>query len=408
MTAPMTASPQEMANRQLVQNMAMQGSVAKQAPPIGTAPEAMQTAMARSAGINAPANFNATQAPTIQNPFTRADAQLAADNSGAGGVMGAINSSTADYMQQAQGALPLQQEITRRAVQQLAQQHEFDSQKLALDKLNIETQMAEARLKNDPNSPQYKLAQLTAQNDYKKATQEAADLALPQSPTSVADTSKMTGLTPAAINSFQSLPNYTTWAGTAKQMGKDGFTADQWASQAYLIAQQQKDLGGDANPIKTNADVSALAHSLTATFGPMFHGFSLASAGGPSAPGPQVPGMPGLTAPLPGGGTPGTMAGYNAALAAANAPPAAPTNPAAMMWGQAMQRGVTPPQQYAPPAYVPPVVAPSPEGGIPLSPEIAAMSDLAAKNVAPVTMSDADAKKLAAELAKGSKKKGKK
>lgn len=393
MADPLPVAPDEAVNRARVAAIAQGGmSAAQQVPGIATAPEAMQTAMARSAGINAPDAFNATQVGTIQNPFTRADSQLAADQGGAAGVLGSINSSTQDYLQKAAGGLDIQKEITRRAVQQLASQHEFDAQDLEIKKLEATARLADAKARNDPNSPAYQLAQMTAQNDLAEQRARKADLERPQNPATVSETSKMTGLPAGIINNFQSLPNYATWAGTAKELGKAGFTADQWASQAYLIAQQQKALGGADNPIKTDADVSALAHTLTAQFGQMFPNFSLASAGGPSAGPPVAAGAPAmaLTA-APGGGTPGTMQGYNEALARLAAPPTAPTNPAQAMWSQAR----------APIAPGPTVLTPAQQA------QIAALQ-ATQESPPPMVMDNTDAKKLARALAESTKKKGKK
>lgn len=153
MADPLPVAPDEAVNRARVAAIAQGGmSAAQQVPGIATAPEAMQTAMARSAGMNAPDAFNATQVGTIQHPFDRADSQLAANQGGAAGVLGSINSSTQDYLQKAAGGLDIQKEITRRAVQQLAQQHTYDADKLALDRENIAAQREANRIANDPNS----------------------------------------------------------------------------------------------------------------------------------------------------------------------------------------------------------------------------------------------------------------
>jgi hypothetical protein len=138
----------------LVQNMAQYGAAAKQMPqgppPIGTAGQALATATARAAGVDAPQTFQDTQAGVIQNPFTRADATLATQNAGNAGVAAA-------YGQQAQPgqdnqALSLQQEITRRAVQSQMAQHENDALAASASKLNSQAAITKALEENNPHS----------------------------------------------------------------------------------------------------------------------------------------------------------------------------------------------------------------------------------------------------------------
>lgn len=359
--------PAEAANRQLVQQMAMQGAAAKQqAPQLATAPEAVQTAMNRSAGVQAPEAFNATQVPIVQNPYTRADAQLAANNAGAGGVTGAINSSTANYLQQAQAALPLQTEMTKRAVQKALSEEQLTSMQHEVGMARAAADLAAIKAEADPNSPAGKLKILEAQNAYTEAQRKQADLALQNKPSTPDQVSKQTGLDVGTINAFQALPTYPKYIDAANTLANAGYTAQDYASIAYSQAQQAVESGEIPKE-----QLDAFAHFLVAKMGPTMPEYSVSLAGGPSSGPPVQGGMPGLTAPLPGGGTPGTMQGYNEAMTRlGNAPPAVGSQAAAHIAEQ----------QH---------IAEAERAGV-LTP-------------ATVSMSETDAKKLAAELVKSAK-----
>lgn len=131
-------------NVALVQAMGTQGSAAK-APVNATAPPdisnqnaATATALARAAQVHAPEQFNATQAPVIANPYIRSNAILGAQNAGNAGVASAY--ANQEVPGTGNNAVDLQQEITRRAVQQQVAQHQTDVEKLNADQQSAQHQ----------------------------------------------------------------------------------------------------------------------------------------------------------------------------------------------------------------------------------------------------------------------------
>lgn len=298
MPAPVAPAPDEAQNRQLVQQMAMQGAAAaRQAPQIGSAPEAMQTAMQRSAGINAPANFNATQTGTIQNPYTRADTQLAANNAGAGGVLGSISSSTRDYLQQAQGGVDLQREISRRAVQQIMQQHELETQQTQVQKLKTQADLAAAKAESDPNSIESQIRALTL----KKQLSELQAGDKQTSPAAAKDISKKTNIPEPQIKQYESIPWYQDTAPTLfADAVKANVNAEQFAAGVNLAVQTAID-NGQVSP----ADGNNLASVIYQQYAPMLPGYT--------EPAPiQVPAPP-RTGPGSGGTSPATTSTLPAA-----------------------------------------------------------------------------------------------
>lgn len=317
------ASPDEGATRAYVQAQGQMGSQAQQAPSIATAGDAMQTAMARSAGMNAPSNFNATQVATIQNPFSRADSQLAANNAGAGGVLGAISGSTRDYLQQAEGGLNLQKEITKRAVQQMLEQHKFDAEKLANDREEIAWKREQQKhdrevwlAEQDPNSPAGKQKKLDAENALYAAQHQHDENALQHNPSSAQQIAGQTGRPIDAIETVRAMPQYASLGATANDLAQAGFTAPEYASMAYQSAVQMA-----VDGVIPQDSVGNLAHILYASFGPTFPGYDPSLAHDPAPTGGR--GMNPVQAAITAGAVPrpsalpptGTTAAMQAHLA---------------------------------------------------------------------------------------------
>lgn len=380
---PTGAGPNEAANRQLVQQMAVQGAAAKmQAPSIATAPEAMQTAMARSAGVNAPSQFNATQVATIANPYARADSQLAADQAGVGGVLGAVSSSTANYEAQARAAAPLQQEITRRAVQKMLSDQKNDARKASLDERRMALEEKALALEEDPNSPENQLKQ-------RKIKQELADMNKPTGPASSKDIEMRTGIPAATQTAYESNPWYKANVSAIFQAAEEqNLSFDQFSAvvagevaEAATVAENQID----------KSAVADLTRMITQQYGQMLPGYVASGMGAGTPPtAAAAAALPG-TSYKTGTGPKQDYIPQQSMMFGRSVPGTGQTVNAPTPGQIAVQRGA------APAAPAPTVL---PEGAIPMSPEMLAMSAEMAKKFppgtfdTPVVMSDADKKKL--------------
>jgi hypothetical protein len=164
MTAPMTAPPvaapptpaappvdaAEAARRASAVSMALHGTLGPEQP--AAAPAAPQTpqaaavsqALGRGAQIGATAPVQAYAANQAQQPYTWADKQRQADASGTASLMGAINTSTDNYLKQIAAAQPMDQRRTDALVRQAELDFQDKSAERGVRKKELEVRNKQA------------------------------------------------------------------------------------------------------------------------------------------------------------------------------------------------------------------------------------------------------------------------
>lgn len=207
MAAPMTAAPApapvapapppvdaaEAARRASAVSMALHGTLGPEQPQ--AAPAAPQTpqaaavsqALGRGSQIGATAPVQDYAANQAAQQYTWADKQRSADNAGTQSLLGAINTSTDNYLKQIAAAQPMDQ----RRNDALVKQAELDFQDKA----------AERGTRNK---------ELAVRNKAADAALAAAGVAAGLKPIPVDTAAKQSGIKPDALKSFMGKPDYAS------------------------------------------------------------------------------------------------------------------------------------------------------------------------------------------------------